>query len=257
MLTDIAMPQHIDSPTSCWIAPRLLHAVLTAMQDVSVLHLAGRVFGPNSKAALAAFVLHMTSWFVAYCSVRTYSNSVEAALSTIALALWEWPNPVSPVRSPRWISVVMAALAILMRPTAALSWFPVGVATFWCVPDVLVSIYSCSRCCGDATATYTVGRLHKHKSSWLMHTICVAMAVVTSGALLDRWWYGSWVCTPCNFVQHNLLRGTSSLYGVNTPHYYITEVLVEPSGLVVPSCAMTLCARSNAVHGCGRDFLWC
>ena len=51
------------------------------------------------------------SWFHFYCSVRTFSSSVEATLTTAALSLWPWT--ASP--STRRPTVALAALATVVR----------------------------------------------------------------------------------------------------------------------------------------------
>ena len=115
----------------------MLHGLLTAVQDVAVYVIARRLFG--WRAARFAVVLHLGSWFVGYCSVRTYSNSLEASLTAVALTLWPWPllnkspQPVKYHSSDVIPSLSVAAVAVLARPTAALMWGPFTLLHMWCV----------------------------------------------------------------------------------------------------------------------------
>ena len=123
----------------------MFHGILLAVQDGAVYVLASRLFG--SRAATYALALHATSWFVAYCGVRPYSNTVEACVNAVALAVWPWaaqsmlgvqgsgqhsPPCVAATRSRRLLAATaLASVAVVLRPTAAVLWVPVVGRDLW------------------------------------------------------------------------------------------------------------------------------
>ena len=122
--------QGVDTGFSCWAGPRVLHGLLLGAQDCAVLVLASTLFG--DRAGRYALLAHATSWFVAYCGVRTYSNCVEAFLCTLCLAVWPWGRVYTNVSRARLsVCIALAAVSVVMRPTAALLWAPLFAHYLW------------------------------------------------------------------------------------------------------------------------------
>ena len=122
--------QGVDTGFSCWAGPRVLHGLLLGAQDCAVLVLAATLFG--DRAGRYALLAHATSWFVAYCGVRTYSNCVEAFLCTLCLAVWPWGRVYTNVSRARLsVCIALAAVSVVMRPTAALLWGPLFAHYLW------------------------------------------------------------------------------------------------------------------------------
>jgi GPI mannosyltransferase 3 len=72
------------------------------------------------------------NWFYFFCMARTFSNSMETVLTTIALYYWPWNSVPGELHqaskshlnnfSTRKIAFLIAALAVVMRPTNAIIW---------------------------------------------------------------------------------------------------------------------------------------
>ena len=80
--------------------------------------------------ARSAFILYLSNWFVWYCAPRALANSLETILTLIGL---DW-YPLERTRVlPRRGGVAFggyatcAALACIVRPTAALIWVPLAL----------------------------------------------------------------------------------------------------------------------------------
>lgn len=60
--------------------------------------------------------MHLSNWFILYCASRTLSNTLETALTMIALDFFI---------QGQTIHVLFVALAVIVRPTAVLLWAPI------------------------------------------------------------------------------------------------------------------------------------
>ena len=79
----------------------------------------------------SALACQLGSWFNAYCLVRTYSNSLEAVATIWASHLWQasWAavHPAQPrARALRCTALAVAAAGVVIRPSSALTWVPLG-----------------------------------------------------------------------------------------------------------------------------------
>lgn len=140
--------QGLDTPWACHFGPRMLQGSLVVVQDLAVYRLTRRLFG--TRAAQFALLCHVGAWFVAYCSVRTFSNSLEAVLMTLVLAYWplrplhirqgttvQPVEPDSDVAEGSYAPATMtwcllgAAVTVVIRPSSALFWLFLGLRLLW------------------------------------------------------------------------------------------------------------------------------
>ena len=82
-------------------------------------------------------VCQLSSWFNAYCLVRTLSNSIEATCTAAGVCLWMESraaarrgtvHPVHPLSTRRLRRAALAAAGVgaVMRPSSAAFWLPLG-----------------------------------------------------------------------------------------------------------------------------------
>ena len=241
----------LDSPFAVAYGPRLLQAALVAVADVHFLSMARRVVG--GEAGEWAMLCYLCNWFLCYTLPRTYSNSLEACITILALAHWPWPTlpsskggspPPSSSASRRW-SLLLAAVAVAVRPTALITWLVLGVQQLLHLP-----------------------RWHA-RLRFVQEAALIGTAVLLCSLLLDRSLYGEWTLVASNFFSLNSLHSISSLYGTHPAHWYFTEalpVILTPSGLflflhavyrhplhpltrtVLPLLLLTLLAYSTNAH---------
>ena len=153
--------------------PRLIQSVFAASCDVAVGILGGE----------RAQLLQILNWFMAFCLPRTYSNSLETVLFTWSLVYYLKRN--NPIRAFQ-----MAALTLLMRPTAALLFIPIGIH------HVFV------------------------KKGSIMKILPGALVYLVLTAVIDRIGYGHWVFVPWNFFKFNSMEGVSAFYGTHPFLWY-------------------------------------
>jgi len=70
--------------------PRLLQGLFAAVGDLYVFRLSLRLAG--ARTARWTLLFQLTSWFTFYSCTRTLTNSMEAALTAIALYHYPWPG---------------------------------------------------------------------------------------------------------------------------------------------------------------------
>lgn len=108
---------HIDNAELLIVLPRILQSICSFVTDYYTWRLAKKWFKQES-IALNALFCSVVNWFVFYCGVRTFSNSMETMITTIGI--WYFDDG-----SMMW--VFFAGLGCVMRPTNALIWVPLMV----------------------------------------------------------------------------------------------------------------------------------
>ncbi|OQR87527.1 GPI mannosyltransferase [Achlya hypogyna] len=208
----------LDTPWAVAYGPRLLQGLLAAVGDVFLYKLAFRYLGEG--AARWALFSQLTSWFAFYTLVRTYSNSVEAVCTTVALAFWPWAHetdaakPAAFWRRAHW-GLGVAAIGVVFRPTNAVLWLFLGLRLLAAAPD----------------------------PRYLLLSIVAPIAAVALGAMLliDRVGYGSWTFVPLNFVRFNVLEGKDALYGAHPWHWYLLAGFPEAAATSLPLALYGVC----------------
>ena len=190
-------------------APAMQQALVSALGDWFAYRLIARTVGHS--VALVWCVLHLSSVYWLYTASRPFSNTMEAALCSIALYYWPMSRArvlhVSRTHHTYRIALLAAWAAVLVRPTSVILWSFLGLQVLY-----------------DAWHTACCGRL-------LLDAVWTGAAALAIGAGLDTLYYGTWTWTPLAFVRTNLVHGLSSFYGMNSWHWYVSVGL--PSILTV------------------------
>ncbi|KAM0750250.1 hypothetical protein T439DRAFT_302200 [Meredithblackwellia eburnea MCA 4105] len=194
------------------LAPKLVQAFIAASCDVSTVMLSAALFGPIFNNA--TFFCTLASFFNAYVSTRTFSNSAETALTTAALARWPWygikdegmessKNEKDALRPKPSLttSLALAALATILRPSNAIIWITAGGAL----------LFSTKSNGSRMRILATSGGL--------------VLAAITLCFFIDTAFYGVPSLTPHAFLTQNVLNSISLFYGANPLHFYFSQGL--------------------------------
>ncbi|KAL6707916.1 glycosylphosphatidylinositol anchor biosynthesis [Coniothyrium glycines] len=203
-------------------APKVTQAVFAALLDCYTWKLAEKVFGRRSRTALAALALSVCSPWNWFCSTRTLSNCLETTITAVAICYWPWHGPATTIDKDSdsgtkdksqiadqhhlatltelRLSLLLAALACILRPTNVLIWLPVVISTLWPASQRL--------------------RLLLVRETLICGTIVLALSVLS-----DRFYYGVWTLPPLRFLYFNIAQSLAVFYGRNRPDYYFTEGL--------------------------------
>ncbi|KAL9932066.1 hypothetical protein V8E36_009127 [Tilletia maclaganii] len=203
-------------------APRAVQAVFAAVGDLYTYRLVERVAGEDT--AWDALHIIMGDTYMGHTSVRTFSNSLEATLTTAALYYW----PVGAGHEGRRQTNILASLffmslAFIIRPTSAILWVFLGLGLVWRHPRSTVRIAAqCAAAIGLALGIQIY---------------------------LDSLFYGRLTITSLAFLQVNVLEKSpvSLFYGHAPSHYYFTQALpvicLAATPSVVIGWALTLSSR--------------
>ncbi|GJJ76971.1 GPI mannosyltransferase 3 [Entomortierella parvispora] len=218
------------------VGPRILQSGFAALGDLYAYKFSYRLF-ENQLIANWTLFLSAASWWNFFCSTRTLANSLESALTIVALYYWPFTNsqastpttPTSTVPSPRHGSeskekksvqnslktaLMVASLTCIFRPTAAILWIFLGVF-------LLLNRFS-------------KGSL-KEVIAITLKVIFIGGVAVAGSAVLDTTLlYGRWILTPLNFVRVNVLEGISLFYGHSPWHWYISQGIPILFGIYIP-----------------------
>ena len=164
------------------------------------------------------------SWFNSYCGPRTFSNSLEAQLTVIALYYWDIDlskklQNTRAARRRRLVAMVLSSLSVIIRPTALI---------FWC-PVVLMHLYS-------------LGSFREAVRVVFLEMAPVASVVLGLSTAADSIYFGEFTLVPLNFVYHNILHSVAEIYGTHSFWWYFTQGFPLMLGSFVPLfvCALAL-----------------
>jgi len=104
------------------------------------------------------------------------------------------------------LSLFLAALAVLLRPTNALIWFAVGTLML-------------TRATLDGESPLTRRALF----IIIREAIVGGTAAICLALLADRAYFGKWTFTAANLVHFNIAQDLASFYGQNDWHYYLSQ----------------------------------
>ncbi|CCC12013.1 hypothetical protein SMACR_02235 [Sordaria macrospora] len=160
-------------------------------------------------------VLNPWQW---YCSTRTFSNSFETTLTIAALYYWPWDllqdaksNKQEPLQLKGNLgslraSLILAAVAVLLRPTNLLIWL--GVLTL-------------------AITRLTLDGESPIKRSTLFvlakEIVVCGSAVLAVSLISDRLYFGFWTFPPYKWLYFNISQSLAVFYGHMPWHYYLSQ----------------------------------
>ncbi|OAR05699.1 hypothetical protein LLEC1_05764 [Akanthomyces lecanii] len=204
-------------------APAILQGFIAALGDWYTFKLASSIYGQDSLNANVALMLQLVSPWQWYCASRTFSNSLEATLTAVALSYWPWsllgaatvtkenPKSVDPLNQSGGVGslrvcLCLAASAIVLRPTNVLIWITIAGLTVTRVSFRGASPLSIS--------TIAV----------LVREATVSGCFVLGLSLLaDRAYFGFWTLPAYNWLNFNITKSLAIFYGQNPWHYYIIQ----------------------------------
>ncbi|CAH1773769.1 unnamed protein product [Owenia fusiformis] len=174
--------------------PRIIQGIATAFCDLYTYKLSKKL--SDGKTAQYTLLCQLMSWFMFYCGPRTVTNSMETTLCVIGLYFFPWPGTS---RKTQLEFILLAALSIIVRPTAAILWLPLFCWHMWMMRDIpfkMIKLYM------------GVGLVSVLCSFWIDHVF-----------------YGRWVFVQYNFLEFNVLHDMGSFYGSHPAHWYLTQGL--------------------------------
>ncbi|KAH7349975.1 Alg9-like mannosyltransferase [Plectosphaerella cucumerina] len=220
-------------PTLLLAAPKVVQTVFAAAGDWYTWQLAVKIYGRDSVSSWFALSMSVCSAFHWFVATRTFSNSLEMTLTVMALYYWPWDlfavaTPAAPVKeNPRAppsarafvlstsaglrdlrLSLLLAAVAVTLRPTNLLIWL-----------SVLLSILVAKLSIPGLPITLSTGLILIREI-----TLC-GSAVLAASVVSDRLYFGEWTFPPYKFLYFNISQALAVFYGRSPWHYYLSQGL--------------------------------
>ncbi|KAI1190141.1 glycosyltransferase family 22 protein [Nemania serpens] len=206
------------------MAPKVLQTAFAALSDWYTWRLAEKIYGPSSPAAWSVLLMVLLNPWQWYTATRTFSNCLETTLTTMALYYWPWEllgteideegesrdsfalfNTSSQVNSLR-ISLLLAAFAVLLRPTNIFVWAAVGTLA-------LTRFTLGGKSPLDRRVLFTLAR---------EVFFCGSIALGVSLAC-DCQYFGELKFPPLAWLHFNVTEDLAKFYGQNNWHYYLSQ----------------------------------
>ncbi|XP_043271594.1 GPI mannosyltransferase 3 [Venturia canescens] len=182
----------LDSVMLLTNVPRIFQALISGYADYRF------YIWTRSKWALLSI---STNWFWYYCATRTLANSLETALTTIALSIFPWPGGNSRGYGFLWI----VGFLTTTRPTAAVLWTPLCI--------------------------YHIYANSKRPLEMIKKYVLIGSATFFYSVLIDSLCYGTFVITPWEFFKVNILNSIAEFYGTHNFLWYFIVGLPVVLGL--------------------------
>ncbi|XP_065203250.1 GPI mannosyltransferase 3 [Planococcus citri] len=191
----------LDSAQNLIWLPVIIQAVFSAIADTYFISWAYKI--SHKRQAYWSVWCYMTNVFLAYCSTRTLTNTIETNLTCIALYYYPWLR--REVGNVKYLWFI--GLACIIRPTAALMWAPL--------------------------CFYAIRESSSPIKLVIFKYIPIGLIILSFSTLVDSYFYGKWVLTWWNFFQLNIVHNISAFYSVQSVGWYLMLGLPVVLGHVV------------------------
>ncbi len=190
----------------------LLHVLSGALSIVSVLAfyraVRGTLSGPSEEKWL--LLLSFFLWFMVYLHVRFSSETFSGNLLLLLVSVY-----LSYGQRERKRPFVWGAGMGLLAGAAFISRYQVGFALFGFGLWLLVFARRWRLLAGLALG---------------------GAAMLGVGVLVDYWLYGTWTCSPVNYVRENILNSHIDKFGIKPWYFYLSDTVSK--GFVVYGLAI-------------------
>ncbi|KAI1777526.1 glycosyltransferase family 22 protein [Hypoxylon cercidicola] len=206
-------------------APKMLQTGFAALGDWYSWRFAEKLYGRGSVAAWSVFAMTLLNPWQWYTATRTFSNCFETTLTAMALYYWPWEllgteddgvteskyssipifatwNQINKLR----LSLVLAAFAVLLRPTNILIWMAIGTLALT------------RATLGGKSPLTRSNLLVIYREVFLCGSFALGLSL-----LADRQYYGEWTFPPLTFLHFNVAQDLAAFYGQNDWHYYLSQ----------------------------------
>ncbi|AET38861.1 putative glycosylphosphatidylinositol-alpha 1,2 mannosyltransferase Ecym_3374 [Eremothecium cymbalariae DBVPG len=169
--------------------------------------------GNSNTVCQLTVLLTLTNFFNCFFITRTFINSFEMILTSIALYYWDWSGG-DYIRTFDFTKSVLLALFIcLQRPTGVLIWGLLGLLL-------------------------TLNLVHAKKwsaLSYLYAKVVVLLLLITAiNAAIDFYFYGELVFPILRFVKFNFTSSLSIFYGKSPWNFHLIQSLPLILGYNIP-----------------------
>lgn len=183
-----------NEATLVMLMPKIIGAIMATIGEIHLYKWA-LTYSRNGLTAKFVLILSLLNPFNWYIITRSFSNSLEMILTTVALAYWPWRS----IDTNRlYLSCCFAFISCIIRPTNAIIWMILGV--YFIIPFTPSDII---------------------KVGFKLMIEFTVVIGITMG--LDRLFYGYFTLPLYNFIEFNVIKNLSIFYGSSPWHFHIFQ----------------------------------
>ncbi|CDO94738.1 unnamed protein product [Kluyveromyces dobzhanskii CBS 2104] len=207
--------------------PKLTMALFAAIGEYHIILLADKLYKmtmekgddskdshmTRSKVINFALIATVTNFFNCFVITRTFVNSFEMILTSVALYYWDWTTGENIDSTDFMKSLLIGTFTVLQRPTNGFIWLVLG--------------------------SFMILNLVRLNRWWkivrLLAKVAVSMATTTAvNICIDYYFYGYITIPILKFVKFNWTSSLSSFYGTAPWHFHLFQSLPIVVGYTLP-----------------------
>lgn len=210
-------------------APKIVMAVLASTGEYYIIRFVQKIYllaldkkkdeeeekglSGLSEITKFALLLSLTNFFNCFFITRTFINSFEMVLTSIALYHWDWTGGQRVKESSFTKALIFAFLACLQRPSNGLIWIVPGLS-------LLLSLIS---------------KKQYHLLFVTLSKVIRSFSLVfTANTIIDVYFYGELTFPIFRFLKFNFTTPLAKFYGVAPWHFHIFQSLPIILGVSIP-----------------------
>ena len=210
-------------------APKIVMAVLASTGEYYIIRFVQKIYllaldkkkdeeeekglSGLSEITKFALLLSLTNFFNCFFITRTFINSFEMVLTSIALYHWDWTGGQRVKESSFTKALIFAFLACLQRPSNGLIWIVPGLS-------LLLSL---------------VSKKQYHLLFVTLSKVIRSFSLVfTANTIIDVYFYGELTFPIFRFLKFNFTTPLAKFYGVAPSHFHIFQSLPIILGVSIP-----------------------
>ncbi|CAI4062079.1 hypothetical protein N7582_002041 [Saccharomyces uvarum] len=210
-------------------APKIVMAVLASTGEYYIIRFVQKIYllaldkkkdeeeekglSGLSEITKFALLLSLTNFFNCFFITRTFINSFEMVLTSIALYHWDWTGGQRVKESSFTKALIFAFLACLQRPSNGLIWIVPGLS-------LLLSL---------------VSKKQYHLLFVTLSKVIRSFSLVfTANTIIDVYFYGELTFPIFRFLKFNFTTPLAKFYGVAPWHFHIFQSLPIILGVSIP-----------------------
>ncbi|CAI4062746.1 hypothetical protein SUVZ_07G1090 [Saccharomyces uvarum] len=210
-------------------APKIIMAVLASTGEYYIIRFVQKIYlltldkkkdeeeekGVSGLSEITKFalLLNLTNFFNCFFITRTFINSFEMVLTSIALYHWDWTGGQRVKESSFTKALIFAFLACLQRPSNGLIWIVPGLF-------LLLSL---------------VSKKQYHLLFVTLSKVIRSFSLVfIANTIIDMYFYGELTFPIFRFLKFNFTTPLAKFYGVAPWHFHILQSLPIILGASIP-----------------------
>lgn len=206
-------------------APKIVMAFIAAVGEYYTVRLTEKVYlllrdevnhadeSQLLKVRKFAIILTLSNFFNAFVITRTFINSFEMVLTSMALYYWDWSGGEFIYGSDFTKSLFIGIFACLQRPSNAIIWLVLG---------------------GFLISSLIQEKKYSALGYMLLKLSIIVTVTITLNCTFDYYFYNRLTFPIFRFLKFNFTSPLSNFYGVSPWYFHLTQSVPIVVGIGLP-----------------------